>query len=939
MSKAYTSEPATSKPTTERNLLEKMSDEELMKAEKALIMDDPLRLVDGGYLTIMTKGGELRRLELNYVQKRLLKRVMELIGLGKPVRIWTLKARQTGISTLIQAMCYAMTSQREAVNSMVLAHDIDGSNYLFGMQKLYQETVDEHLRPIIKHSNEKKLEFDKIHSQILIETSDNLKAGRAVTLRFVHMSEVSRFRDLRTLMLSINQSVPNLPGTFIIGETTANGMNQFYDEWQAVKAASAEGLTDWETFFIPWFEVPEYSMGGAMYPIDAIEFVTASDKENFLIEERVIKEKYSLTDEQINWRRWCIVNNCNRSLSQFNQEYPDSEETAFVATGDNFFDKTSLARQEAVKPKSVGNIVKENGKYIWRESGSGLFKIYEMPMRGEQYVIAGDPAEGLEHGDKSASVVLNKKTNRTACVYNHNIPPDRFEEDLIKLGYFYNEALIACESKGYGYSVNQGLYKNYGRVYRKITTRKGYTEQKQDLGWNTNSVSRPSMLAQLAEEILNGSTDLLDKDLINQAWTFINNVKRGQPEAEKGKADDLIMARCYDDKTRVLTNDGWKYFKDVKKGDLIPSLDIKTNKVELVKNIETIISDYKGDMIHFDSRGVDLLVTPNHRMVVSMSRGANKYENFCFVDADKLVGKHFRLKKDGIWEGTKLNQWEIPSFNKHNKTKILKRDDKGRILLCDGHQYSRATRKLPIKEFLQFLGFYIAEGSGDKNRLSLAQMSYSKGWNPIKECLSELGINYKELKDRFVVQDTQFSSYIKELVPGFCYEKRIPREILDLSPDLLIYLYDFMMLGDGCDNKVYITTSEGLKDDFLELINKLGWSGNYKCYDKIGMGGFIRGRKITAKHLCYVISINRKHLNPRINHHKGGRFGTCYNEDYNGKIYCLNLEKNNTLLVERNGRTCWSGNSIAGMVRNEQPYKDTFRPTKKVRRYKGLSGY
>ena len=527
--------------------IDKLTDKELLLAEKSMVMDNPLLLVEGGYLTIKTKGGELLRLKLNTVQKRLIGRIKERMASGKPVRMIILKARQTGISTLVEAICYAQTSQREAINSLVVADDIDGANYLFGMQKIFQETLAGHLRPVPKHSNEKKLEFDKIHSQVLIDTSDNLNAGRKFTFRIVHLSEAAFFRDLRTLMLGINQAVPNLPGTMIIIETTANGMNQFYDEWKACEEASVLGQTDWETFFIGWHEVAEYRMvleGNQFYPIEAINFSTAMDRENFLIHEKILKEKYKLDDEQINWRRWCIVNNCNRSVTQFNQEFPDCPATAFVSTGDNFFDKTALGRQEIMKPKTIGNIVKEGMKYIFRDTPTGLFKIYEYPLRNEQYVVAGDPAEGLEHGDKSAAVVLNKRTNATVCVYNHNIPPDRFEEDLIKIGHFYNDAIVACESKGYGYSVNQGLYKNYGRVYRKIKNKRGYNEQTLELGWNTNSVTRPQMLAQLAEEIVNESTDLKDKDLVSQAWTFINNVKRGQPEADKGKSDDLIMARA-----------------------------------------------------------------------------------------------------------------------------------------------------------------------------------------------------------------------------------------------------------------------------------------------------------------------------------------------------------------------------------------------------------
>ena len=511
--------------------------------EKCIAKESPLWLVEEGFLTIKTKAGEMVKFKLNVIQRMVLDKIKSIMDRGKPVRLWILKARQTGISTLIEAIVYAYTSQGEATNSLVVADDIDGANYIFSMQKLFHEILEPHLKPEIKHSNEKKLEFDRTHSQILIETSENLRAGRKYTFRFVHLSEVAFFKDLKALMLGLNQAVPNLKGTMMIGETTANGLgNQFYDEW----VNASNGMSDWETLFIPWFLVSEYSMNLAngMYPIDAIEFASPTEKEKFLIEEQQIKKKYSLSLEQISWRRWCIVNQCNRKVLEFNQEYPDSAETAFISTGDLFFDKTALKAQEIVKPQAIGNIVKEESKYVFRLSTTGLFKIYEYPVKGGQYVVAGDPAEGLENQDKSSAIVLNKRTNRTVATYNHNIPPDRFAEDLAKLAYYYNTAIVACENKGYGHAVNQDLYRNYGRVYRKIRNKKGFNEPTMDLGWNTNSATRPQMLSQMAEEIANGSTELLDKDLIMQCWTFINNTKKMRAEAEKGKNDDLVMSRA-----------------------------------------------------------------------------------------------------------------------------------------------------------------------------------------------------------------------------------------------------------------------------------------------------------------------------------------------------------------------------------------------------------
>jgi len=525
---------------------EQLSDKELLVADKIAVETNPLLIVEDNLLTIRTKAGQLLPLTLNSTQKKILTKIKELLAKGKPIRLWILKARQAGCTTLIEAILYAYSSQKPATNSLVMSRDVDGANYAFGMQKIYHEELAPHLKPQVKHSNEKKLEFASIHSQILVDTADNVEAGRSYTFRLAHLTECAFYPDLEKLLLGLNQAVPNLPGTMIIGETTANGIgNQFYDKWVECKA----GNSDWETLFIPWFEVEEYSrpMNMGWYPIEGIKFVTADGKDKFLEDERRIKKEYGLTDEQLNWRRWCIVNNCNGSLLQFSQEYPITDIEAFVSTGDLFFDKEALGRQQVVKPM-VGNIVKEDGRYIFRENPVGLFNIYEFPKRLEEYCGAGDCAEGLENRDKCAAVFLNKRTNSVVATYNHNVSPDKFEEDLIKLGNFYNEALLAVENKGYGFSVNQGLYRKYGRVYRKVKTKKGFNEPTLDIGFNTNSVTRPMILSQMKEEITEDNLTLNDRELVNQCYTFVNNLKRGQPEAEKGKNDDLVMScaiACY----------------------------------------------------------------------------------------------------------------------------------------------------------------------------------------------------------------------------------------------------------------------------------------------------------------------------------------------------------------------------------------------------------
>ena len=500
---------------------------------------DPLWLVENGLLTIKTKEGAKKPFILNSTQKRVLRVIKEKIRLGKPIRLWILKARQMGISTLIEAIIFAFTSQKSGINACVLADDLKGSNYIFEMEKLFYDDLESYLKPPIKHSNEKKLAF-KTDSQVLVDTAENKNAGHKYTFQFLHGSECARFPyGIEVIMKGLMQAIPNLPMTMVIMETTANGFNEFRDRWNAAK----DGKSDWDWLFLAWHEHEEYKMAlvaSALYPIEGIKFKTVTEKEKFLIEEKELKKKFNLTDEQINWRRFYIVNYCNGYVKDFYEAYPSTDDEAFISTGIGFFDKDGLALQEIIEPKTVGNIVKVEGEYVFREYDAGRFKIYEYPKVGEEYAIGGDTAEGLEHGDGSGWVVKNKKTRDVACVYYHRIPPDEFASDGIMLANYYNEAIIAPENKGYGYGVCQDIWKEYGNIYRNVKTKEGDDKETNELGFNTNRSTRSEMLMQLNEEIKERSTKLNDRELIRQCQSFINI--DGKAQAEKGKSDDLVIA-------------------------------------------------------------------------------------------------------------------------------------------------------------------------------------------------------------------------------------------------------------------------------------------------------------------------------------------------------------------------------------------------------------
>lgn len=78
----------------------------------------------------------------------------------------------------------------------------------------------------------------------------------------------------------------------------------------------------------------------------------------------------------------------------------------------------------------------------------------------------------------------------------------------------------------------------------------------------------------------------------------------------------VVRPDCYDEKTLVLTDSGFKFFKDLLPTDLVAQV-LEDGSYEFVKPLKYVAEHYEGDMVRFkDGKGkLDLLVTPNHRMI------------------------------------------------------------------------------------------------------------------------------------------------------------------------------------------------------------------------------------------------------------------------------------------------------------------------------------
>ena len=109
------------------------------------------------FLKIVDKKGNVIPFELNEAQMELYGHVRDLWKAGKPVRIIVLKARQLGISTLIEAIGFWLTATAAFVRGLIVAHTDEATNNLFQMSKRYYDNLPEALKPQLQASNAKEL--------------------------------------------------------------------------------------------------------------------------------------------------------------------------------------------------------------------------------------------------------------------------------------------------------------------------------------------------------------------------------------------------------------------------------------------------------------------------------------------------------------------------------------------------------------------------------------------------------------------------------------------------------------------------------------------------------------------------------------------------------------------------------------------------------------
>jgi hypothetical protein len=288
-------------------------------------------------LKLRSKSGELKPFIFNPAQMELHRRLEEQHAKTGRVRVVVLKARQLGISSYLAARFFWKTIGTPGLRTFILAHEKRASANLFEIVKRFYDGLPPEERPSVGTSNAESLVFDRLDSGYIVSVATPDGAGRSSTCQLLHASEAAFWVDLEVQAASLFQIVPDLPGTEIAIETTANGFNSFHQMWRLAEAGESEFMP----VFLAWSLDPAYRK-----PVDPDFQLTA--------EENKLKELHRLDDEQICWLRSKQMQLGER----VHQEFPIEASAAFISSSfDSFIPAELVIRARREKAEAYGPLI------------------------------------------------------------------------------------------------------------------------------------------------------------------------------------------------------------------------------------------------------------------------------------------------------------------------------------------------------------------------------------------------------------------------------------------------------------------------------------------------------------------------------------------------------------------------------------------------------
>ena len=256
-------------------------------------------------------------------------------------------------------------------------------------------------------------------------------------------------RTPEALTNSISNSVPLLPNTLIVYESTPNGTGNFFHR-EYVRAK--KGQSNFKAIFIAWFDIDIYTIEIPDYK----KFIASlSQKEKYIFSlgatlEAIAWYREKSKEQQDEWR--------------FISDFPSDDVEAFQSSGRLVFDIKDVERlrQGCRTPATTGEIVGDaiDGREAldglqFVPSPDGNLKVWTLPSEehvSNRYAVIVDIGVGLSEGaDNSIICVIDRYymleggIPEVVAEWAGHLPKDIIVWKAVQIAKFYHNALLVVE--------------------------------------------------------------------------------------------------------------------------------------------------------------------------------------------------------------------------------------------------------------------------------------------------------------------------------------------------------------------------------------------------------------------------------------------------------------------------------------------------------------
>jgi len=343
-----------------------------------------------------------------------------------------------------------------------------------------------------------------------------------------------------------------------------------------------------------------------------------------------------------------------------------------------------------------------------------------------------------------------------------------------------------------------------------------------------------------------------------------------------GSGEDYDL--CYDVKTQVVTKNGLKFFSDITFEDEL--LTLRSNGVMEYHKPLRIIKKFEREMLLFDSKRINLMVSKNQRL---------------------LVGKS-KLKNQSIEELDLISAGEINAKLYPDNSYYFVKKNGGCFLGEEPKEINIESCRFPAETFMRFMGWYLSEGCVKikRNHIAICQSEKNgKNREEIRRVIQELGFTPISEVDRIYFRSPELAKYCHEL--GNSKEKFLPPNLKALAPTLLNEFLQAFIKGDGnisAGIPRMFTASEKLKDDLIEILLKTG--NSFNLHERGPSFAAFSGQKFYISNGGWLLHFVEKRKERAF-------LRKADTVEYNDFAYDVTVP-NSVIYVIRNGKGCWSGN-------------------------------